>query len=306
MSATSLGPVNFSQTTVEANNQVRNSNNVSQEEDDLPPSGNCQLGGSPLHLADRITPDDQRIEQLMAQFRGTPLPLAEQIMAGLDPEMMNDLLNQCNRGGLSISDLEAEIMILVIKNAFDNKCTEREMRAQLAQIQFQNGMKIADMIKQKGELAYKRAVTDAVTKLAACVGSITAEYGAKKLMNRPRTRTDVDVSGKGTTTNAKVPLTDVQKQAIQAAATHVSNLVKTSIETIGNLMCAADDKKMSELEVKQKIAEVLNKLVDSIASAVESSIRSQEQAIQFALGVVDKIFSLAASAFSSITNNIRA
>ncbi|MDR0740509.1 MAG: hypothetical protein LBF34_02245 [Puniceicoccales bacterium] len=46
---------------------------------------------------------------------------------------------------------------------------------------------------------------------------------------------------------------------------------------------------MSKIEAQKQATETMEKLLDSIASSVESSIRAQDQAIQFAMGMLDKI-----------------
>jgi hypothetical protein len=45
-------------------------------------------------------------------------------------------------------------------------------------------------------------------------------------------------------------------------------------------------------------------MLDSISNSIESSIRTHDQAIQFAMGMLDKIFSLAHESMSKITSNI--
>ncbi|MDR2812342.1 MAG: hypothetical protein LBB05_00910 [Puniceicoccales bacterium] len=269
------------------------------------PSGDVQLKGPVVIPEPTLTAGDQALME-MVQFRGVPLPLAEQMRAGLDPEKMNALVEECNSGKLSVNDLAAELMILMINNAFENKSIERQMRAELAQVQFQNGMKIADMIKAKGDLAYKKAVTQAVTKMTACVADIAATKIADHIASRKEGADHLNLAQKGGTDDTRGFKYDPEKRnAIRQAGKLTSEALRTTVETAGNLMCAELDLKTSQIDAQQKAAEAMNKLLDSVASSVESSIRAQDQAIQFAMGMLDKINNLAHDSLSRIIGNMR-
>ncbi|MDR2372127.1 MAG: hypothetical protein LBD60_03200 [Puniceicoccales bacterium] len=269
-------------------------------------SGNVNVGGPGIILEPPLTPEDQKTRE-MIQFRGTPLPLAEQMRAGLDPERMDALIDQCNNGQLSVNDLAAELMILMINNAFENKSIERQIRSEIAQLQFQNGMKIADMIKEKGELAYKKAVTDAVTKMVATLADAAINAAAyNKSQQKGENKTSINMeTGAGDSEAGGLKYTKDQRENINKAGKLGGEAVKTIIESTGSLICAEFDLKISKIDAQKQVAETMGKLLDSIASSVESSIRAQDQAIQFAMGMLDKINSLAHDSLSRIIGNMR-
>ncbi|MDR0740507.1 MAG: hypothetical protein LBF34_02235 [Puniceicoccales bacterium] len=263
--------------------------------------------GPAIILEPPLTPEDQKTRE-MIQFRGTPLPLAEQMRAGLDPEKMDALINQCNNGQLSVNDLAAELMILMINNAFENKSIERQIRSEIAQLQFQNGMKIADMIKEKGELAYKKAVTDAVTKMVASLADAAinaAAYNKSQQKGENVGQTNMEAEGSANSKAGGFKYTGEQRDNINKAGKLGGDAVKTIIESTGSLICAEFDFKISKIETQKQATETMGKLLDSIASSVESSIRAQDQAIQFAMGMLDKINSLAHDSLSRIIGNMR-
>jgi hypothetical protein len=268
-------------------------------------SGNVQIGGAGVILMPPLTPDDLKTLE-MVQFRGTPLPLAEQMQAGLDPARMEALVGECNNGNLSVNDLAAELMILMLNNALANKSIERQMRAELAQMQYQNGMKIADMIGKKGELAYKKAVTQAVTKMATVAVDIATTKIADYIANQKLGNVaGENLTGGTGSQKGGFKYTPEERDAIRRNGAMTNEALKAAIETTGNLICADLDLEMSQIDSQKQAAEATGKLLDSIASSIDSSIRAQDQAIQFIMSMLDKINSLAHDTISKINSNIR-
>ncbi|MDR1590603.1 MAG: hypothetical protein LBR92_01220 [Puniceicoccales bacterium] len=300
-----FGPVNFSPAnSPEAVGVIGKPGGVQPVDSEvvIGPGGDVQLGGAGVILMETETEEFAKLKEEIGKFSGSPLPLEEQMKIGTE-EAMASIMQDCDSGNLSINDLAAELMILMITNALENKSAERQMRAELAQMQFQNGMKIADMIKQKGELAFQKAVTQAVTKAVTCAVDIVAskvtDHFVKKKVAVETSNEQVERNGDKLRDKSKE-----EKKATKEAGRLMNEGIKTCVETVGTLVSAELDLKMSQIDAQKQSAEAMGKLVDSIASSVESSIRTQEQVIQFAMGMLDKIFSLAHDSMSKITNNI--
>jgi hypothetical protein len=300
-----FGPVNFSPAALEALMPPISSDDVAASKGIKKASpGDAQLGGAVINVDPTLTMADQELAD-MVKFRGSPPPLADQIGQGLDEEQMAALQEQCNNGQLSVNDLAAELTIIMLKNALENKTIERQMRAELAQVQFQNGMKIADLIKTKGELAYKKAVTQAVTQLASCIGSlVTSKLVEKALTPKKGSQGDADAEHL-LMDSLKTGPTAMQREAARRTGEMVGNLVGKVVETAGTLIAAEFDLGISKIDAQIKAKETMGQLVDSISRSVQSSISAQEQAIQFAMSMMEKIFSLAHQSASSIINNSR-
>ncbi|MDR1334412.1 MAG: hypothetical protein LBJ71_04280 [Holosporaceae bacterium] len=302
VSGNNFKPLDFSTTSVEGNKGTSGSNS----ENGVGSSGICgNFEGLGVILTQPLTREDHELLESL-QFRGTPLPLAEQMLAGLDPEKMDALIEECNSGQLSVNDLATELMMLMLNNAFENKSIERQMRAELAQIAFQNGMKAADMTGKKGELAYKKAAIQAVTKMASVAVDIATSKVADYIANQKKP----DVAGihakrGGGDRAGGFKYTPDERKAIKENWKLGNEALKAAIETTGSLMCADIDLEMSKIDAQKQAAEATGKLIDSIASSVDSSIRAQDQAIQFAMSMLEKINSLAHDIISKIVNNIR-
>jgi hypothetical protein len=269
-------------------------------------SGFARIGGPGIVLELPLTADDQKMLE-MVRFRGTPLPIEEQIQNGVNPAMMDALVEQCNTGQLSVNDLATELMLLMLNNALENKTIERQMRAELAQLQFQNSMKIADMIGKKGELAYKKAVTQAVTKMASIAVDIAATKIAEYIANQklgsvanPNLGANIEGSSKG-----GFKYSPEERENIRQCGRLTSEALKAAIETTGSLICADLDRETAEIDSQKQAAEAMGKLLDSVANSIESSIRAQDQAIQFAMSMIEKINTLAHETANKITGNMR-
>jgi hypothetical protein len=273
------------------------------------PSGYLQPlgggGGAAIIVMPSLTASSQKeLDNLL--FRRTPLPLAEQMLAGLDPEKMDALIEKCNSGQLSVNDLATELMMLMLNNAFENKSIERQMRAELAQIAFQNGMKTADMTGKKGELAYKKAVIQAVTKMASVAADIVTSKVADYIANQKNG--DVarkNTEGGGSSQAGGFKYTPEERKAIKENWKLGNEAFKAAIETTGSLMCADIDLEMSKIDAQKQATEATGKLIDSVASSVDSSIRAQDQAIQLIMSMLDKINNLFHDSISKIVNNMR-
>ncbi|MDR1906809.1 MAG: hypothetical protein LBQ03_01135 [Puniceicoccales bacterium] len=297
-----FGPVDFSSAAIESSSGA---SGVAPGHG-VGPSGDIQFIGPVIIPEPTLTTWDRELTE-MVQFRGTPLPLAEQMRAGLDPEKMNALIEDCNNGKLSVNDLAAELMILTLNNAMENKSIERQMRAELAQVQFQNGMKVADLIKQRGELTYKKAVTEAVTKMTTLAVDLGSKATAHYIANQKKSgMAEVNVMKGSKDTGKDFKYSPNEQKAIIERGEMVSDALKKIVESTSTLISGELELGISKIDAQQKATEAMNKLLDSIASSVESSIRTQDQAIQFAMGMIDKINSLAHDSFSRIVGNIRA
>jgi hypothetical protein len=205
----------------------------------------------------------------------------------------------------SVNDVMAELTIMMLKHSLANKNVEREMRTEIAQIQYQNGMKIADLIKQKGEMAFKKALTQAVTQLTSAVVSLGAQKLTEHLMTREKGTAGIATDGKAAGKDGKIAPTDHEKSRAQTYAGLVSNVARESVSCIGNLIGAEFDLGISKIDAERQVIEITNKLLDSISSSVDSSIRSQESAIQFAMSMLQQLNSLAADGCNKIINNMR-
>jgi hypothetical protein len=253
-----------------------------------------------------LTTGDQALTE-MIQFRGSPLSLADRITEGLDLDKMNTLAEECNSGQLSINDLATELVIMMLNNALKNKCTERQMRAELAQLHFKNDIGMADMIEKKGKLAFNRAIANVVAKTVSSVATIAIEETANYIANRKRseaaqnTRQGAPIGD----SNKDFKYTKPERDAIIHRGQLVAKLTEQMVQATGETINAKLDLETSELDAKMKAKEAMNKLMDSIANSVESSIRAQDQAIQSAMGMLDKINSLAHDSVSRIIGNMR-
>ncbi|MDR0590871.1 MAG: hypothetical protein LBG09_03445 [Puniceicoccales bacterium] len=299
-STSGFGPVNFGQDALEKVDPTAGPKSKVT-------SGDAQFDGAPVTVDPRYTTEDQRVaDETRMAGQTSPMPLEEQIRQGLDQEQMGALLEQCNNGQLSINDLAAELMIIMLNNAMENKTIERKMRAELAQVQFQNGMKIADLMKAKGELAFKAAVTQAATQLASCIGNlVTSKLVEKALTPKNKSHDEAGLGDEGTLESTKIGPTEAERKAAREAGQIAGNLVGKVIESAGAIVVAECNLGISKIDAEIKTQEALGQLVDSIARSVQSSITSQEQAMQFAINLVEKLYSLAHQSLSSITNNIR-
>jgi hypothetical protein len=268
------------------------------------PSGDIQFIGPVIIPEPTLTTGDQNLME-MIQFRGSPLSVADQMAAGVDAEKMNALMEDCSSGKLSVSDLATELMIMMINNAHENKAIERQMRAELAQVHFENDMEIAKMIKEKGELAFKKVITGVVTKVATTVLTIAAEQTANYIATRKTNAAGSDVGAIKGDQQKGFKYTPQEQEDIRRKGQLAGKLGEQVSQTVGEIIGAELDLDASKLESQIKIREAMNKLNDSIANSVESSIRAQEQAIQFAAGMLDKICNLAHDTLSRIIGNMR-
>jgi hypothetical protein len=191
-------------------------------------SGDMKLGGSPLSVDDLFSKTDGETAAQIKSFEGIPASA----VSGNPMQAM------------SLNDMAAELTMTMLKNALDNKQIEREIKAELAVVQFQNGMKIADMIEERGELAFQKAVTEAVTKVASAIVTIGGQKLGEKLA-KPKGKGDdvelaaVDGSGRGGTIKGKKPqLTDAQKMTAQNTGKLTGELLKAMVEATGALVVA--------------------------------------------------------------------
>jgi hypothetical protein len=273
------------------------------------PPGYAQSGGAPITVDPKWTVEEQQALDQAREIGKTPqMPLSDQIQQGLDQSQIDALKEQCNNGQLSINDLAAELMIMMLKNAMDNKTAERQMRAELAQVQFQNGMKIADLIKQKGEGNYKKAVTHAVTQLASAVVPLLTSKIAEKALTSTKGKKhhDAGMAEEGKLTITEVTPDEVQKAAAASIGQWVASLVKTSVEVTGELISAELDLKNSIIESQTKKLESYNQIIGSVAQSVSAAIAVQVQIMQFTLSLLEKIGNLSNQSTTSVINNIRA
>jgi hypothetical protein len=309
------------------------------------PSGIGQLGGSALtgitsaSVTNNAIGGDVRI--------GGPILLSSDPMTMGDQAALNQLkvfenipasaVSNNPRESMSLNDMVAELTMMMLQHAMANKSIERAMKAELAVTQFQNGMKMAEMIEQKGKLAFEKAVVESVTKLASALVDIAATKIAEKAKAKETEQKITsnsldstedklaaqqvanDVDGKVTETQAtkpnfagyaadkteKVPLSEAQKKAIDDKASLIKEVVKATIDCTGVLVAAHLDLGMSKIDAEKQAMKTLNKLMDSVTSSVDSSIHSAEQSIQFALDFLKQINSMAHEAAQAIINNSR-
>ncbi|MDR2806686.1 MAG: hypothetical protein LBB11_00830 [Puniceicoccales bacterium] len=252
------------------------------------PSGDVKLGGSVISLDPVFTKADQSAANIVAEISSATVgnPMSK----------------------MSVNDIMAEMTMMMLQNAFANKSVEREMRAELSSMQFQNGMKLADMIEKRGELAFKKAVTSAVTQVASAVANIAAQEITEKIMLRSKNSTDISVGAQAATegaTHTKIAPTALERQKAMQTGQLVGELAKSTTSCIGNLIAANLDLDISKIDAEQKTMETMNKLIDNIISSVDSSIHSQESAIQFAMNMLQQLNSLAAESCNRIINNMR-
>ncbi|MDR0418538.1 MAG: hypothetical protein LBH08_03895 [Puniceicoccales bacterium] len=258
-------------------------------------SGDVQLGGPAISIDGTLSVEDQAITKQIKSFESIPASAVS-----LDPMQT-----------MSLNDMMAELTMMMLKNALSNKEVEREMRAELAVIQFQNGMKMADMIEKRGELAFKKAIVEAVTKVASIVTSIAAQKIGEKLATPKRKNNDLDQmgveQGEGFTEikRPKAKLTDAQKMAAQNTGRLCGDLAKAMVEATGMIIAAHLDLDISKIDAERQAMETMNKLMDSVMSSVDSSIRSQDSAIQFAMNMLQQINNLAADSCNKIISNMR-
>jgi ketopantoate reductase len=213
---------------------------------------------------------------------------------------------------MSLNDMAAELTIMILQNAQSIKAIEREMKAELAAVQFQNGMKMADMIEKRGELAFQKAVTEAVTKMTSAVASIAAQKIGEKLATPKTTqgegRSQLGLGqgdGSKFIPGQKSQLTEAQKMAVQSTGKMCNDLAKAMVEATGTLIAAHLDLDISKIDAEKQVMETMNKLIDSVISSVDSSIRSQDSAISFAMNLLQQLNSLAADGCNKIINNMR-
>jgi hypothetical protein len=268
------------------------------------PSGDIQFVGPVIIPEPTLTTGDQALTEML-QFRGSPLPLAEQVTEGLDQERMDALIEDCDNGRLSINDLAMELTILILNNALENKCIERQIRSELTQIRFVSDMEMAKMIEEKGELAFKKTITSTVTKVVSTVAVVAIEETANYIANRKKEEAGVAVEGSGGSKEKDFKYTKPERDAIIRRGQLTGKLSDQVSQAVGEIIAADSDLEMSKLDAQMKKREAMNKLMDSIANSVESSIRAQEQAIQFSMGMLDKINSLAHDSVSRIIGNMR-
>jgi hypothetical protein len=270
------------------------------------PSGDAKLGGAPLTMGGRYTMADQRVADETRSVGRTPtMSLEDQICQGLDQEKMGALNEQCLSGQLSVNDLAAALMIIMLKNALENKTIERQMRAELALVTFLNGMKIAELIKLKGELAYKKAIFQAGTQLASCVANFAVSKLVEKALTPGGSHGEANLAEEGKLDSTKTGPIEAERMAARKTGELAGNLVGQAISSTGMIVEAEFDLGISKIDAQIKVLEATNQLIASISQSVQSSITSQEQAIQFALSMMEKIFSLAHQTASSLTNNTR-
>ncbi|MDR1435229.1 MAG: hypothetical protein LBI77_02390, partial [Puniceicoccales bacterium] len=84
------------------------------------PSGDVQLGGVGVSVDPAYTKANQSAANMLAEIS----------MAVTNPNEKK-----------SVNDIMAELMIMMVKHSLANKNVEREMRVEIAQIQYKNGMK---------------------------------------------------------------------------------------------------------------------------------------------------------------------
>ncbi|MDR2201100.1 MAG: hypothetical protein LBN94_03260 [Puniceicoccales bacterium] len=274
------------------------------------PSGDVQLGGTGISIDPIFTKSDQLTADMLTQIGAT---------SG-NPQ-----------ANMSLNDMVAEVMIMTLQHAQEMKSIEREMKAELAQIQFQNGMKIADLIREKGELAYKKAVTEAVGKLVSTAVNIglnkLAEHMAtpsKAERSTVKINTDVSPStaqistdkngmpgsattpdmAPGSTTEVR-EVTDRERAHAQRQGELAGSLGSGIVDCVCGIVAANFDLEISKIDAEIKVHETMNKLVDNIISSVDASIHSAESLKQFCLNMISQMANLTHDAFTKIAGNIR-
>lgn len=209
---------------------------------------------------------------------------------------------------MSISDMASELMIMMLKNANETKATEREMSAEMSAIQFQNGMEIAKFIQENGDTAFKQAIAGAVIQLTTAVANGATTTVVQLKINRQK-NTLVDnqeKDGGGSSTIEKGDYyTEAQKQNIQNIGNSVNQISNSIFNTAKSFTDAYMNKSISENQAKQKILETGSNLAESIKKSADSSVNTQNSAIQFCLNMIQQINSLAHDSTSRITGNMR-
>ncbi|MDR1366586.1 MAG: hypothetical protein LBJ13_01610 [Puniceicoccales bacterium] len=256
--------------------------------------GDVRLGGPAISVGDTFSASDQATASQLRSFEGIPASAVS-----LNPY-----------ASMSLNDMAAELTMMMLENACASKRMEREMRAELAAMQFKNGMHMADLILERGELAFEKAVTEAVTKLAAVVAELAAQKIGEKLAtpkkeNQIKDQLPVDNGAVDEIEMPKAELTRDQKRAAYNTGKLCGDLAKAMVESTGTLIAAHFDLDISKIDAEKQVLETTNKLLDSLISSVDSSIRSQDSAIQFAMNMLQQLNSLAADSCNKIIGNIR-
>ena len=250
-----------------------------------------------LFNAEPATPKD--IQQLISDSN----PNTKTVSEGAT----NDPINTPNAS--SISDLASELMIIMLQNAQENKSLERMMKTELSNAQFTNGMKIADKITERGKSEFSLAITGAVMGLTAqAVGFASQKIATKVLTNKAMKSNMITQQSSDTSsvsTQPQKPLTDAQRLAINSSSSFMKDVTSSVVNCASTLASASLKLGISQIDAERQVLETSNKLVDSWISSVDSSIKSQEAAMQFAMNMVQQINNLAKEGAEKIINNMR-
>jgi hypothetical protein len=161
----------------------------------------------------------------------------------------------------SLGDIMCELMVLMIQSTSERRQMERELRSVLAVAQVDQSKAIAEEIKEKMDIDVGRIKTSAWTQFAISMANTAVSIGGAavqgaKMASSPRTMSATGIS-----------------QQLKTEGT-IKETIKTLSE-VGMALGGLDDIKTStKLEESIQRKQTALKLTRSIASSVESSLRS--------------------------------
>ncbi|MDR2735783.1 MAG: hypothetical protein LBB20_03025 [Puniceicoccales bacterium] len=123
-----------------------------------------------------------------------------------------------SRTAASIGTLAAQVAILMTKNASLQKSIEREMKAEMTQLQYQIGMDVAQKIREKGELEFNQKMVEAFSGIVETAAGMIAQQIGRKISEHNLQKYDEGVAQIDTTAPTSTPSAKAAETRSEQAA----------------------------------------------------------------------------------------
>jgi hypothetical protein len=211
----------------------------------------------------------------------------------------------------TIGSLAAQVAILMTKNAYLQKSVEREMKAEMTQLQYQLGMDIAEKIREKGEMEFKQKMVEAFSCVVESGAGMISEHFGRKFAESNLTQKDNGVASVDTTNSdtpntqdptkpQKIPLTEQEKARVNMEAGMANEMGKALGGVVTKTVSAHLGLEISNTDAEIRGMETLNQLVGNIIQSVDSSMRSADQNMQAALQLFSQICNIQHDAIQNV------
>jgi hypothetical protein len=230
----------------------------------------------------KFSPEQEKILQTCEGY-----PDYSQLSNALDPMIKQATqvgVTHLEPGARSLDELIAVLMMMMIKNAFENKSMQRMFKAELASSMFQNGLKMAELTKEQAQLKLASVCTNAAMSIAGSVAGFAA-YGI------------------GTRQSQMTGKSDSQQMMRSTHMQFLQQTITNTMSNLGNVVGGTLDFQASMRDATKQCIDALNRLTESWLSSADTDMRAQDQALEFAKQMLQKIFDLANQMAMAIINH---